>query len=180
MRELPSGTVSLVFSDIKVSTLLLNRLADPYSDASDVHRRILRQAWAALDGVELGTQGDSFFVVVRGAPAAVTATAQAQRELDAYPWPAGERLRVRICVHTGNPRVHESGYSGERATAAHLFGAEQGMSERLGMPNPFEREELEEAWAAVGRQMPVDEWQRERQLGRRESLEHLLVRLDGG
>ena len=50
MRELPSGTVSLVFSDIEGSTLLLNRLGDAYSDALDVHRRILRQAWAAWTG----------------------------------------------------------------------------------------------------------------------------------
>ena len=112
MRELPSGTVSLVFSDIEGSTLLLNRLGDAYSDALDVHRRILRQAWAALDGVELGTEGDSFFVVFRGAPEAVTATAQAQRELDAYSWPAGERLRVRMGVHTGAPRLHDGGYVG--------------------------------------------------------------------
>ena len=69
---------------------------------------------------------------------------------------------------------------GEPVPAAHLFGAEQGMRERLGMPNPFEDEELEEARAAVGRQMPVEEWEHERQLGRRESLEDLLVRLDGG
>jgi len=69
---------------------------------------------------------------------------------------------------------------GEPVPAAHLFGAEQGMRERLGMPNPFEDEELEEARAAVGRQMPVEEWERERQLGRRESLEDLLVRLDVG
>ena len=112
MSGLPSGTVSLVFSDIEGSTLLLNRLGDAYSDALDVHRRILRQAWAALDGVELGTEGDSFFVVFRGAPEAVTATAQAQRELDAYTWPAGERLRVRMGVHTGTPRLHDGGYVG--------------------------------------------------------------------
>jgi hypothetical protein len=69
---------------------------------------------------------------------------------------------------------------GELVPAAHLFGAEQGMRQRLGMPNPFEDEELEEARGAVGRQMPVEQWDHERRLGQRESLEDLLLRLDGG
>jgi Tetratricopeptide repeat len=63
---------------------------------------------------------------------------------------------------------------GQPVPAAHLFGAEQAMRERLELPNPDEREELDEAWAAVERLMPIDEWERERLLGQRESLEDLL------
>jgi predicted ATPase/class 3 adenylate cyclase len=112
MRELPSGTVSLVFSDIEGSTVLLSRLGLAYTDALDGHRRIMRRAWSAHDGTEMGTEGDSFFVVFGGADGAVAAAVEAQRELDASSWPAGERLRVRIGVHTGAPRVHEGGYVG--------------------------------------------------------------------
>jgi len=112
MRELPSGTVSLVFSDIEGSTVLLSRLGLAYTDALDGHRRIMRRAWSAHDGTEMGTEGDSFFVVFGGADGAVAAAVAAQRELDASSWPAGERLRVRIGVHTGAPRVHEGGYVG--------------------------------------------------------------------
>ena len=112
MRELPSGTVSLLFSDIEGSTALLDRLGLAYTDALDGQRRILRRAWSAHDGTEMGTEGDSFFVVFGGADGAVAAAVEAQRELDAYSWPAGERVRVRIGVHTGSPRVHDGGYVG--------------------------------------------------------------------
>jgi predicted ATPase/class 3 adenylate cyclase len=112
MGELPSGTVSLFFSDIEGSTALLDRLGIAYTDALDGHRRIMRRAWSAHDGTEIGTEGDSFFVVFGGADGAVAAAVEAQRELDAYSWPAGERLRVRIGLHTGSPRVHDGGYVG--------------------------------------------------------------------
>lgn len=63
MAELPSGTVSLLFSDIEGSTLLLSRLGPAYSEALDGQRQVLRKAWADHGGTELGTEGDSFFVV---------------------------------------------------------------------------------------------------------------------
>ena len=66
---------------------------------------------------------------------------------------------------------------GRPVAAAHLFGAEQAMRERLEMPNPYEPEELDEAWAAVADQMPVEEWERERRLGHTETVEELLARL---
>ena len=55
MRELPSGTVSMLFSDIEGSTLLLNRLGTAYADALAGHRKVLRAAWAAHEGTELGS-----------------------------------------------------------------------------------------------------------------------------
>jgi class 3 adenylate cyclase len=103
MADLPTGTVSLLFSDIEGSTGLLTRLGPAYADALDGQRRILRKAWADHDGVELGTEGDSFYVVFPTAPGAVAAAVQAQRELAGFEWPAGERVRVRIGIHTGNP-----------------------------------------------------------------------------
>jgi predicted ATPase/class 3 adenylate cyclase len=112
MAGLPSGTVSLLFSDIEGSTALLARLGDAYRDALDGQRRILRRAWSDHDGVEMGTEGDSFFVVFETAPAAVAAAVQAQRELAAYAWPSDERVRVRMGVHTGSPAVHDGGYVG--------------------------------------------------------------------
>jgi hypothetical protein len=63
-------------------------------------------------GVELGTEGDSFYVVFDTAPAAVAAAAQAQRDLSEYEWPAGERVRVRIGIHTGSPTLHDGAYVG--------------------------------------------------------------------
>jgi class 3 adenylate cyclase len=104
--------VSLLFSDIEGSTVLLSRLGPAYAEALDGHRRVLRKAWASHGGTELGTEGDSFFVVFPTAGAAVSAAAQGQRELAAYPWPGGERVRVRIGIHTGSPSVHDGEYVG--------------------------------------------------------------------
>ena len=110
MAELPSGTVTLLFSDIEGSTALLSRLGDAYADALDGQRRVLRKSWSEHGGVELGTEGDSFYVVFATAAAAVAAAVQGQRDIAAYPWPKGERVRVRMGIHTGSPRVHDGAY----------------------------------------------------------------------
>lgn len=112
MGELPSGTVSMLFSDIEGSTLLLSRLGSGYLDALDDHRRIMRAAWVAHGGTEMGTEGDSFFVAFRTAGDAVQAAVQAQRALAGHQWPAGEAVRVRIGVHTGSPQIHDDDYWG--------------------------------------------------------------------
>jgi predicted ATPase/class 3 adenylate cyclase len=110
--ELPSGTVSLLFSDMEGSTALLARLGEAYREALAGQRRILRAAWTAHGGVEMGTEGDSFFVVFETAPAAVAAAVEAQRALAAYRWPQGEQVKVRMGVHTGSPALHDGGYVG--------------------------------------------------------------------
>src|SRR3954453_14844431 len=70
MSPLPTGTVTLLFSDMEGSTRLLLRLGDAYADALTLQRRVLRDAWQAHDGVELGTEGDSFYVAFGPARAA--------------------------------------------------------------------------------------------------------------
>ena len=79
--------MTLLFSDIEGSTLLLTRLGDRYVDALDAQRRILREVWADCDGLELGTEGDSFYIVFSTAADGVKAAAQAQRALAAFEWP---------------------------------------------------------------------------------------------
>ncbi|MEJ7757726.1 MAG: adenylate/guanylate cyclase domain-containing protein [Nocardioidaceae bacterium] len=127
MTALPTGTVSLVFSDIEGSTVLLSRLGLAYAEALDGQRQVLRKAWAEHGGVELGTEGDSFFVVFPTADEAVAAAAQAQRELNGYPWPGGQQVRVRMGIHTGSPTVHDGGYVGmDVHRAARIAGAAHG------------------------------------------------------
>jgi class 3 adenylate cyclase len=127
MVDLPTGTVSLLFSDIEGSTALLSRLGPAYADALDVQRRVLREAWAEHGGTELGTEGDSFFVVFPTAQGAVAAAVQAQRQMAGYPWPGGERVRVRMGIHTGTPMVHDGGYVGmDVHRAARIAGAAHG------------------------------------------------------
>ncbi|MET0998825.1 MAG: adenylate/guanylate cyclase domain-containing protein [Marmoricola sp.] len=112
MTALPSGTVTMLFSDTEASTLLLSRLGDRYVEALDAHRRLLRDAWSQWHGREMGTEGDSFFVVFETAADAVQAAVQAQRALAAHAWPGGAPLRVRMGVHTGSPAAHDGGYVG--------------------------------------------------------------------
>jgi predicted ATPase len=109
MRTLPSGTVTLLFTDIEGSTRLLQELgAERFNAALGEHRRVLRKAFQAHEGVELRTEGDSFFAAFASARDAVAAAAEALQAFEGSP------LRVRIGIHTGEPlRVeHEDGYVG--------------------------------------------------------------------
>ncbi len=111
---LPSGTLTFLFTDIEGSTKLVQDLGpDAYGDVLGYHRDLLRTAWAANKGIEVGTEGDSFFVVFESAPAAVAAAAQAQRLLaDAtFPHDVG-RIRVRMGLHTGLGVISGGSYVG--------------------------------------------------------------------
>ena len=100
--ELPSGQVTFMFTDIEGSTRLARMLGDGYGSVLNAHRRLLRAALRNYAGVELFTEGDSFFVAFRDAAAAVSACVAAQRALAAYPWPSGDVApRVRMGLHTG-------------------------------------------------------------------------------
>lgn len=112
MSELPTGTVTFVFTDIEGSTALLDRLGDGYGEVLSTHHELLREVWAAHGGVEVSTEGDAFFVAFGSASRAVAATAAAQAALSAHSWPHGERVRVRMGVHTGEPRMREGEYWG--------------------------------------------------------------------
>src|SRR5215213_6043222 len=109
---LPSGTVTMLFSDIEGSTALLSRLGGAYGDALDIHRGLLRAAWVHHGGVEIGTEGDSFFVVFESATDGVRAALEAQRGMAAQDWPGGASVAVRIGLHTGEPMRHGDGYVG--------------------------------------------------------------------
>jgi predicted ATPase/class 3 adenylate cyclase len=112
VRELPSGTVTLLFTDIEGSTRLLHELGDRYADALADHRRLLRECFLERDGREVDTQGDAFFVAFPRASDAVAAAAAAQRRLAGHPWPGGVPLRVRMGIHTGEPTLTAEGYVG--------------------------------------------------------------------
>ena len=112
MRKLPTGTVTLLFSDIEGSTALLSRLGDRYAGALSAQRALLRAAFSAAGGWELGTEGDSFFVVFESAGDAVGCCVAGQRALSGHDWPGGVAVRVRMGLHSGEPARHEDGYVG--------------------------------------------------------------------
>src|ERR671922_2004076 len=107
MRELPSGTVTFLFTDVEGSTKLLHELgAEAYAEALAEHRRVIREACAAEGGVEVDTQGDAFFFAFPTAPSALAAAGALTRAL------ADGSIRVRVGVHTGTPIVTAEGYVG--------------------------------------------------------------------
>src|SRR3954447_24375487 len=105
VAELPSGTLTLVFTDIEGSTRLLTRLGDDYARVLADHRRLLRAAFAAHGARELGTEGDSCFVAFARARDAVAAVSDAQRALAAHAWPQGAEVRVRGGMPWSEPAV---------------------------------------------------------------------------
>jgi predicted ATPase/class 3 adenylate cyclase len=106
-RELPTGTVTFLFTDIEGSTRLLHALGpDTYAEALAEHRRVLREAFEAHGGVEVDTQGDAFFVAFPTAPGAASAATEAHSAL------AGGPVVVRIALHTGVPSLAAEGYVG--------------------------------------------------------------------
>jgi predicted ATPase len=107
MRELPTGTVTLLFTDIAGSTRLLQELGEHYADAVARHRRLLRGTFERHDGVEVDTQGDAFFVAFAKASDALRAALEAQAALAAK-----GPIRVRMGIHTGEPARTEEGYVG--------------------------------------------------------------------
>jgi predicted ATPase len=105
--DLPSGTVTFLFTDVEGSTQLLHELGDEaYEEALAEHRRVIREACAKRGGVEVDTQGDAFFFAFSTAPGAIAAASALTDELAAGP------IQVRLGLHTGNPRLSGEGYVG--------------------------------------------------------------------
>jgi predicted ATPase/class 3 adenylate cyclase len=125
--HLPSGLVTFLFTDIEGSTRLAQMLGAGYRPVLTEHRRLLRATLASSHGIELFTEGDSFFVAFDDAGAALEACVTAQRALANHEWPTPEATpRVRMGLHTGqavplageyaSPEVHRAA---RIAAAAH-------------------------------------------------------------
>jgi class 3 adenylate cyclase len=113
MVNLPSGTVTFVFSDVEGSTELLKRLGDEaYGTLLATHRRLVREIFAAHEGQEIDTQGDAFFYSFVRARQAVAAAIELQRAHATATWPEGVEVRVRLGLHTGEPAIGDEGYTG--------------------------------------------------------------------
>ncbi|HKA50881.1 MAG TPA: adenylate/guanylate cyclase domain-containing protein, partial [Candidatus Dormibacteraeota bacterium] len=141
MTDLPTGTVTFLFTDIEGSTRLLYTLGDAYAKVRSEHATIIRDAIAVCGGTEVDTAGDSFFAAFPSPRGAVRAAVMAQRGLQAHEWPAGSSVRVRMGLHAGEGVLSGSEYVGmdvhraaRVADAAHggqviLSGATRGLVE---------------------------------------------------
>lgn len=127
MAELPTGTVTFLFTDIEGSTRLLEEFGDSFPALLETHDQLVRGAIAESGGVEVRTEGDSFFVAFASASDAVRAAVTSQLALTAHPWPPGGDVRVRIGIHTGEGRLGGANYVGlDVHRAARLMSAAHG------------------------------------------------------
>ncbi|HYY82568.1 MAG TPA: adenylate/guanylate cyclase domain-containing protein, partial [Actinomycetes bacterium] len=112
MSELPTGTVTFLFTDIEGSTRLLQALGDRYPAVHDQQAAIIRRAIADGGGIEVSTHGDAFFVAFRTPAGAVRAAVAAQQGLASHDWSPGPPVRVRMGVHTGEGTLGGDDYVG--------------------------------------------------------------------
>ncbi len=135
--SLPVETLTFLFTDIEGSTALLRRLGEgAYTQVLASHHALIRSALAAHGGREVDTQGDAFFAVFSSPTACVAAVIQMQRAIAAQAWPAEERVRVRMGVHTGEASKTATGVVGldvHRAArvAAVAYGGQVLLSETV-------------------------------------------------
>src|SRR5262245_17461984 len=112
MADPPTGVVTLLFSDIEGSTRVLRSSGDAYAGLLAEHRRLLCESFDRFGGHVLDSEGDAFFVVFASADDAATAAAEAQMALAGHEWPGEYEIRVRMGLHTGEPRRVDGRYVG--------------------------------------------------------------------
>src|SRR6266699_2645143 len=110
--DVPAGTITLLFTDIEGSTLLLQHVGEQYSRVLAQYRQVLRTAFQQSHGHEVDTQGDACLFAFARATDAVSAAVAAQRALAPHAWPEGAAVRVRVGLHTGEPQRTADGYVG--------------------------------------------------------------------
>lgn len=112
-RTLPTGTVTFMFTDIEDSTRLVSRVGDSrFAELLGRHHALIREASSNNGGVEVATEGDSFFLAFGDALAAVGCALEVQRKIGGDPDLSGAGLEVRIGLHTGNAVLGGSNYIG--------------------------------------------------------------------
>ncbi|MGH9019428.1 MAG: adenylate/guanylate cyclase domain-containing protein [Acidimicrobiales bacterium] len=108
----PSGTITLLFTDIVGSTDLWERQPDSMRVALARHDKLMRDAIEGERGHVFKTVGDAFCASFADAADAVRAAAAAQRGLGAEPWPREVDLEVRMGLHTGVCDERDGDYFG--------------------------------------------------------------------
>lgn len=127
MPDLPSGTVTFLFTDVEGSTRLWEERRDVMPDALCLHDDVVRRAVNGSRGVVFATGGDGFAAVFARAGDAVAAAVAAQQELGAVDWPDGVVLRVRMGLNTGEAEERDGDYFGSALNrAARLMAAAHG------------------------------------------------------
>ncbi len=112
MANVPTGTVTLLFTDVEGSTRLWEAHAEAMRAALARHDALLRHCIDDHDGHVFKTGGDAFCAAFHTASDALAAALEAQRALHREPWPEGAKLRVRMALHSGAVEVRDGDYFG--------------------------------------------------------------------
>ena len=118
VSELPSGTVTFLFTDLEGSTRLWEEFPDAMHTALARHDEILRDAVERRDGYVVKTTGDGLHAAFALAPDGVAAALDAQRALVAEDWNLPDPLEVRMGLHTGGAELRGGDYYGPAVNRA--------------------------------------------------------------
>jgi DNA-binding NarL/FixJ family response regulator/class 3 adenylate cyclase len=110
--QLPTGTVTFLFTDVENSTGHVLELGDAYAQVIGDHRRLVRSAVEEHSGIEIDSRGDEFFLAFVAAQDAIEAAIAIQRRHESFRWPGDRQVRVRIGIHTGEPAIEDDDYVG--------------------------------------------------------------------
>ncbi len=112
MPDLPTGTVTFLFTDIEGSTRRWDSQPEAMSAALVRHDALLKAAIERYGGVVFKTMGDAFWAAFSTAPDALLAADAAQKALQAEPWGEIGPIKVRMALHTGTPELLQGDYFG--------------------------------------------------------------------
>ncbi|MDQ2906032.1 MAG: tetratricopeptide repeat protein [Chloroflexota bacterium] len=114
MQQLPTGTVTFLFTDIEGSTTRWENYPEAMRIAVAQHDRLFYSLMEAHGGIIFKTVGDAFYVVFITATKALAAAIAAQRALAKEIWPQEVgSLRVRMAIHTGVAEQRGNDYFGQ-------------------------------------------------------------------
>jgi class 3 adenylate cyclase len=110
MADLPTGTVTFLFTDVEGSTKLWERYPEAMQVTMARHDEVLREVMDSSGGYVFKTVGDAFCVAFSSAPYALEAALAAQRVLLSEEWEKTGPLRVRMALHTGSADERDGDY----------------------------------------------------------------------
>lgn len=140
--QLPSGTVTFLFTDIAGSTKLWQQFPDQMPDALARHHALLNETIAANCGYVFQIIGDAFCAAFHTVSDGLDAALSAQRALRDATWGDTGTIRVRMALHTGSAEIRIGEFtSGEYVSgltlsrAARLLSAGHGGQILLSLPS---------------------------------------------
>src|ERR1041385_7717099 len=132
MTDLPTGTLTFLFTDIEGSTRLWERFPEAMRLALEQHDALLKAAIETHNGYVFKTVGDAFCAAFPAASDALSAALEAHLALAAEEWGETGPIRVRMGLHTGTAQERDDDYFGPTLNrVARLQGVGNGQQTLL-------------------------------------------------